>query len=290
MSGRPKACRRWKIALERKAPRKRAAVRRPTFGEYAEKWIEDVELAESTRAMRRAILVRDIIPQFKNMLLEEISTDDLRAACKKVKDRGAPATALHVRGIVKQIYACANLHGAKLINPADEVAPASIATFKPKDRALTPAEIRLAYRLLDRVDGNPVLKLGLKLVLLTMKRKSEVTRATWDKIDFEEAVWPIPKERMKTNYPHNVYLSQQALDIFVALKTCSGGSKFVFPKRYDPDLPISDQSFNRFTYAIRDLAEKEGLPIEHFTIHDLRRTGSTLLNEMGFNGDWLKSA
>ena len=258
------------------------------FGEYAEKWIEEVELAESTRAMRKTILARDVIPEFKNLLLEEITAEDLRVLCNKVKARGAPATAIHVRDIVKQIFANAILHGAKLENPADGVAPASIATFKPKDRTLAPTEIRLAYRLLDRVDGNPVLKLGLKLVLLTMKRKSEVTRATWDEVDFEEAVWTIPKERMKTRTPHNVYLSQQALDIFVALKTCAGGSRYVFPKRYDPDLPISDQSFNRFTYAIRDLAKEEELPLEHFTVHDLRRTGSTLLNEMGFNRDWIE--
>lgn len=31
-----------------------------------------------------------------------------------------------------------------------------------------------------------------------------------------------------------------------------------------------------------------GVPLEPFTIHDLRRTGSTLLNEMGFNRDWIE--
>jgi len=32
----------------------------------------------------------------------------------------------------------------------------------------------------------------------------------------------------------------------------------------------------------------EGLPPEPFTVHDLRRTGSTLLNELGFNRDWVE--
>ena len=26
----------------------------------------------------------------------------------------------------------------------------------------------------------------------------------------------------------------------------------------------------------------------HFTVHDLRRTGATLLNELGFNRDWIE--
>jgi hypothetical protein len=30
---------------------------------------------------------------------------------------------------------------------------------------------------------------------------------------------------MKAGKPHNVYLSQQALDIMVALRTCAGGSQ-----------------------------------------------------------------
>ena len=30
------------------------------------------------------------------------------------------------------------------------------------------------------------------------------------------------------------------------------------------------------------------LSLEPFTDHDLRRTGSTLLNEIGFNSDWIE--
>jgi integrase len=34
--------------------------------------------------------------------------------------------------------------------------------------------------------------------------------------------------------------------------------------------------------------EKGRLPLEPFTVHDMRRTGSTLLNELGFNSDWIE--
>ena len=46
-------------------------------------------------------------------------------------------------------------------------------------------------------------------------------------------------------------------------------------------------TFNRITTAVVVRAKKEGLPLEPFTVHDLRRTGSTLLNELGFNSDWI---
>lgn len=40
--------------------------------------------------------------------------------------------------------------------------------------------------------------------------------------------------------------------------------------------------------AIAARAQKQALPLQPFTVHDLRRTGSTLLNELGFNSDWIE--
>ncbi len=258
------------------------------FGEFGEKWFEESRMADSTKAMRRTIYERDILPTFRNRLLTEITPDDLRTMCGKVKERGAPATAVHVRDIVKQIFAFAILHGEKAPNPADDVGPASIATFVPKDRSLSPAEIRVMLGQLEHVPTLPTIRLGMKLFLLTMVRKSELQDATWDEVDFENAVWSIPKERMKRSKAHNVYLSQQAVDIFIALKTCAGNSRYVLPSRYDADAPMSRATFNRITTAVVVRAKREGLPLDPFTVHDLRRTGSTLLNELGFNSDWIE--
>ena len=93
---------------------------------------------------------------------------------------------------------------------------------------------------------------------------------------------------MKRSKPHNIYLAQQTIDILIALKTCAGNSRYLLPSRYDADAPMSRATFNRVTKAVIVRAQKEGLPLEHFTVHDLRRTGSTLLNELGFNGDWIE--
>ena len=193
-----------------------------------------------------------------------------------------------MRDIVKQIFAHAILHGQKVSNPADEVGPAAIATFQPKDRAMSAPEIRIMFQLLEHVATLPTIRIGLKLALLTMVRKSELQDAVWSEVDFENAVWSIPKERMKRAKAHNVYLSQQALDILIALKTCAGNSRYLLPSRYDADAPMSRATFNRITTAIAVSAKQKGLPLEPFTVHDLRRTGSTLLNELGFNRDWIE--
>lgn len=259
-----------------------------SFGEFGETWFEKAPMADSTRAMRRSIWNRELEPKWRNRLLTEITPDDLRSLCGKIVDRGAPATAIHVRDIVKQIFGFAILHGEKVENPADAVGPAAIATFRPRDRSLSPAEVRLAMRLLEQVATLPTIRLGFRLYLMTMVRKSELQDAVWNEVDFENGVWTIPKERMKRSKAHNVYLSTQALDIMVALKTCAGNSRYLLPSRYDADAPMSRATFNRITTAISDLAKAQNLPLEPFTVHDLRRTGSTLLNELGFNSDWIE--
>ncbi len=268
---------------------KRRLLEAKSFGEFGEKWLTAAPtMADSTRAMRRSIFERELLPKWRNRLLTEITPDDLRALCGAIVERGAPATAIHVRDIVKQIYGFAILHGEKVANPADDVGPSSIATFTPKDRALSPAEIRIMFKQLEHVATLPTIRLGMKLYLLTMVRKSELQDAVWEEIDFDNAVWTIPKERMKRSKPHNVYLCRQTLDIMIALKTCSGDSRYLLPSRYDADAPMSRATFNRITYAVVERAKKEGLPLEPFTVHDLRRTGSTLLNELGFNSDWIE--
>ena len=259
-----------------------------TFSEWGAQYFREAKMAQSTRDMRRHIYGRDIAPAWKNRLMSEVTPDDLRALCNNVKDRGAPATAIHVRDIVKQIFVFTVLVGERFQNPADAVAPSSIATFEVRDRALSPSEIRIAFRLIERVATMPTIRLGLKLILLTMVRKTELLEATWNEFDFENRVWSIPKERMKKSKPHNVYLSNQVIDILIALKTCAGNSRYLLPSRYDADEPMCRVVFNRVTAAIAKLAKDDELPLSPFTVHDLRRTASTLLNEVGFNSDWIE--
>jgi len=259
-----------------------------TLAEWAGRWLSEYQMADSTRAMRKSILDRDIIPILGNCLLSEIEATNLVSLCDKIKKRGAPATAVHAREVIGQIYRYAIGRGEKVRNPADHVQASAIATFKPKDRSLSPVEIRHFLTVLETVGTLPTIKLALRLILLTLVRKGELLNATWDEVDFDAAIWTIPKQRMKARRPHIVYLSQQVLDILVALKTCAGGSRYLLPSRYDADKPLSNATLNRVIDVAVEKAKAEGLPLEEFSVHDLRRTGCTLLYEAGFNSDWIE--
>ncbi|MBP9527851.1 MAG: tyrosine-type recombinase/integrase [Laribacter sp.] len=277
-----------KSPSRQKAREKQKIKEADSFGEWAELWLKDHQMAESTRDMRRSVFERDLKGLFGRLKMTEITHEDLRGLCDKIVERGAPATAVHAREVVHMVFRYAMERGHKYENPAELVRPTSIARFQPKDRSLTPEEIRILYQYLERISTSPTIRLAVKVLLLTMLRKSELIEATWEEINFTDAVWTIPAERMKRRNPHNVYLSRQVLDIFVALKTCAGGSRYVLPSRYDPDIHMSKATLNQVTTLAFKLAQKEGKPLSKFGPHDLRRTASTLLHEAGYNTDWIE--
>lgn len=259
-----------------------------TFGKWAEKYFAEAALAESTKAMRRSVYDRNLAADFGRLKLEEITPIRLMARCEKIKERGAAAPAVQAREIVLQVFRFIQARGLNIANPAEAIRPSAIATFKARDRALSPSEIHVFFNALEQTSTMSTLRLAVKFLLLTLVRKSEFIEATWDEVNFETAVWTIPKERMKAGRPHNVYLSQQALDILVALKTCFGASSYLHPGRYETKLPISAATLNRVIDATVKLVRDRGEDFETFTVHDLRRTASTLLHEAGFNSDWIE--
>ena len=169
-----------------------------TFGIIGKRWLKDAPMADSTRSMRKAIFDRDIVPVWKNRRLTEITPDDLRASSAiKVKDRGAPATAIHVRDIVKQIYRLCDpprregrqsreRGRSRLHRDIHVKGPGAFASRDP-DRARTGRARRRRCRpsgsVFDYSADNGA--------------QERVARCCLGEVDFENAVWSIPKERMK---------------------------------------------------------------------------------------------
>lgn len=179
--------------------------------------------------MRKSTNKRVLADKLGKLKLEEVTPQRLKALCDEVKDKRSPAVAVHTREIVLAVFRHVQDSGVAISNPAEAVRASTIATFQPRDRALSPTEVRKFFAAVEGVPTTPTLRLALKFVLLTGVRKGEFINATWDEIDFESERWIIPAERMKARDAHIVYLSDQALDIFTALRTCFGASRYLHP-------------------------------------------------------------
>lgn len=259
-----------------------------TFAVHTDSFMKHVALAESTRDMKQAVIDRDIMPVLGNKLMSEITTASVRELCDRIVERGGRATAVQAREIISSVYRHANDRGHGLFNPAADIKPSSIAVFEERERYLEPREVGIFFRALNNFSAMATIKLATKLVLITMVRKGEFVNAKWSEINFQNKTWTIPAERMKKRKPHVIYLSRQALDILVGLQMCAGGSEYLVPGRYDIAKPLSNAALNSLIDRTVEAINKTDEHIERFTVHDLRRTASTLLHEADYASDWIE--
>lgn len=94
-----------------------------------------------------------------------------------------------------------------------------------------------------------------------------------------------PGRDSKTGKPHIVYLSTQAKTLFKELKPLASSSIWVLPGRGSLTKPFASNALNQ---ALK--VSLQGQEIPAFTIHDLRRTASTLLHEQGWPSDVVEKA
>ena len=273
-----------KGASPMKAKRKaRASKKEPDeVKAFAHIWMQEVveKTTKNPRNIRR-VLDKDIIPAIGNKRLSEVAVSDVLAITDRVKARGSDQVALLTRNVMKRLFAYAIAREKAVFNPAAAVEARYIARAKSRDVALAPEEIGELLKGIYCSSMRRAHKLALHLLILTMVRKKELIEARWEEIDFDNAVWVIPGERMKKDKPHVVYLSQQALAMFEELRALSSGSDYVLPSRSTLRQPIAHSTLNT---AIRTL----DLDVRDLVIHDFRRTASTHRHEAGFNSDWIE--
>ena len=274
----------------KKRTQEKQAAESGTVGEWVRRYFDHIELADSTRKRKNYIVQARILEPFEKYKLSEITFQVLRKHIDRIEEEGAPATAIEVRNIFAAVFDFARDRGEDIENVARRIRPSSIHVFRPKERALAPQEIASLMYVIRKLSSFPHLKLALKVLLYTLVRKSMLLQAKWDEIDFEKATWTIPADHMKMGKPHVVYLSKQALDCFIGLEALAMGSEYVMPSRGNPFKCMSDGSLNRTCRDASKAANDYNLPLDPFSPHDLRRTGSTLLHEAGYESDVIEKA
>ena len=91
-------------------------------------------------------------------------------------------------------------------------------------------------------------KLAIEFAILTAGRTSEILKARWDEIDFNNRLWTIPKDRMKANKEHIVPLSDRSIAILKESQKYYPNAKYIFPSDINLDKPLSK---NTMLFAIQ---------------------------------------
>ena len=129
---------------------------------------------------------------------------------------------------------------------------------------------------------------ALLFMLLTLARREEVAGMERRHLDLEAGTWTIPGDLTKNGEPHVVPLPRQALELLITLQMAKrkarksgGGPDLVFHTTSGTRLA----NWDRETKLIMEASGTTG-----WTRHDLRRTGATMLGELGVIPDIVEAA
>jgi len=145
--------------------------------------------------------------------------------------------------------------------------------------------VKLRTRL-ELYGGTTTVRNACLVMMYSMLRASEIRRMQWSFVDFNQKVIEFPKasrrrkqERSnKKNHIHIVPMSTQLCALLKEQYEISQNETYVFSAPFKSDAMLARTTLNRALVFI-------GLP--EVTTHDFRATASTLLNEKGYNPDWI---
>lgn len=263
-----------KAAREREAQEQLRA-QAGAFVRVVESWQATTEagLAPLTIKQRRREVAKYLVPVFKAKTIDEITRADAAGLLKRTEAR-APEVARNLRNYLSGIFEHAIDVGLISANP---VPPARVLRRRDQvsHAAMSVQRLPAFLAMLETSKANPETLAAMRLVMLTVCRKSEVCGARWAEFDMDAATWKIPAERMKARREHWVPLSVQAVELLRELRKVSAG-EFLFPHRDKAGTSMADRSLNA-------LLERSGFKGE--TVHGFRSVFSTHYNQEGVSPD-----
>lgn len=215
--------------------------------------------------------------------LTDITAEDVLSVVNPIAEAGQVENAHEIRSRFSQVFRYAAARGLIAYDPAAVTIDAMIPRKRGEFAGLVePKEVgELMARINAYAEEYLWVGAALQLSAYLFPRNSELRGMRWDEIDWDAAIWDIPGDRMKMKRDHVVPLPRQTVTILRKLKEIDVGSPLVFPAPRDPRKMLSDNTFNS---ALRRI----GYDRTQHVHHGFRTTASTLLNEMGWNSDWIE--
>lgn len=228
----------------------------------------------------KRLFERVVFPVLGKRPIGEIEPLELLHLLKEIEARGANEMATKVRRRCGEVYSYAIVTGRAKYNPARDLATAMQRFQRGHYPSLDATELPEFLTALERTSGNIMVNFALRLLMLTGLRPGELRQGEWREVDFDNALWEIPAERMKARRPHLVPLSKQAIELLRSVYAISGNYGLMFPGRNDVTRPMSDMAMNQ-------LIKRCGYG-EKLTGHGFRHMMSTILHEKGYNSAWIE--
>jgi integrase len=269
---------------------------RVTVNDLFTRWndIDLINRKDSAEIVR--MFNKDVLPVIGALFVEDVRKGHVALVIDKLKVRGVNHLARNLLKLMRQMFRFAVSRDVIEFDPTSSLSVAKMTT-KPteRDRTLNEVEIRALARQLPDAHLLPSTECAIWIALSTMCRIGELSKAKFSELDFEAKTWVIPESNSKNGKAHTIYLSDFALEQFKQLKAISqcDDDTWIFPNRdhssHVCEKSITKQIGGRQTAVILSNRSQHNQALVltggKWTPHDLRRTGATLMGDLGIAPD-----
>jgi integrase len=249
--------------------------------DWAAKFLPAVTRKEALR--KRYFLDRFILPGIGDMDPESLSPSlIMERVLRPVGESGHLETAHRVKSALGQILRYGVAIGLGCRDHTQDLRGA-LPQVSVRHRATILAPERIGRLMADihGYSGSREVAMAMRLLAYLFARPGEIRHAEWKELDLEKGLWRIPAEKMKMRGPHIVPLATQVVGWLAEYREWAPWDGYLFPGARTHGKPISDMAINA---ALR----YQGYGREEMTGHGFRAMASTILNENGFNSDWIE--
>jgi integrase len=225
---------------------RKAAIAVVTFGKVADEYIATMKPKWRGRSTLAAWerFAQSYASSIRKVPVDKLATDDVVRVLRPLW-HDKIETATKVRERIKLVLDHAKARGLRSgDNPAqwkghlDQILPAHSKLARSHHAAMPFGDVPT---FLDRLrDADGVGARCLEFCVLTAVRSGEARGARWSEIELDAKVWTIAAERMKSEKPHRVPLSDRAMEIVREMKA-TAFNDLVFPGQRD-NRPLSDMT------------------------------------------------
>lgn len=271
-------------AVKKAAKEEQVSEVKDMFRSIAQEWFEarTTDFTEKHRGTVMYRLEKYIFPVIGKEHIARMEPQDILKVVLPIEKKGQNETARRLLQIIGQIYRYAVITGRAKRNPVTDLHGAIRPRSVTHRAAITePKKVAQLLRNIDGYEGYFPIVCALKLGPLVFVRPTELRAAEWTEFDFETNEWRIPATRMKMKQMHIVPLSRQAVRILKELQEFSGSGKLPFPSIRTATRPLSDAT-------VLNAIRRMGYTKDEMSTHGFRSLASTLLNELGYNRDWIE--
>ena len=222
-----------------------------------------------------------IFPRLGQVPIHKITAIKAIDTIKPIAAKGSLETVKRLCQRLNEIMIYAVNTGLIVINPLAGISKAFQSPVKKHLPTLKPEQLPMLMNTLSFASIKITTRCLIEWQLHTMVRSSEAAGTLWGEIDFDNALWSIPADRMKKKKPHRVPLSPQCLELLEVMKPISSHTQYVFPSDRNLRKPTNSQTANM---ALKRMGFANTL-----VAHGLRSLASTTLNERGFDADVIEA-